>query len=66
MLTFLSIRKSELGLQVVQDLDNFEFILWICASTIETYEEDILNCALRLKDEYRRITSISGKYPIIA
>lgn len=66
MLTSVSIRKSELGLQVVQDLGKFEFILWICASTIETYEEDILNCALRLKDEYRRITSISGKYPTSA
>lgn len=58
---FLDTRKSELGLQVLQRLEKFDFILWICASTEEAYEEDIINCALRLKDEYRRIPSTSGE-----
>ena len=63
---FPGIRKSELGLQVLQRLENFDFILWISASTETAYEEDIMNCALRLKDEYRRISNTPGEYVLEA
>ena len=53
-------RKTELALQLLKDMTEYDFVLWICATTQETLGNDVKHCALRLQDEFRRISSGSS------